>query len=205
MKKFMKVFGMLTVFLMPVFFYLACDKTNGKSIPTGPSAVSGSGSGSGGGTTSHLTVTSIVGSAGGTPSEIDIWHTTNDCNGDGDTTDPEPGLFDDEAVVTIKNTGSKAVSITDYTIQYTSKDDQARTLRSYTATIAAEIPANNSSASLNVTVIKTSRKNEYVTNYGHSGQDTFDALYTFTGKNSDGESVSVSGSLEIKLADYYMC
>lgn len=162
--------------------------------------------------TNSLFITSIVtgGTSGGTPAEVDI-HIISDCDGDPDTIDPEE-FYDDEATVTISNMGTSLVNITDYTIVYTGKDAPANvTIPSYVADISAQISAKGGTATLPVNLIKAGSSGQsgtklwYAATYGITNTYTFDALYTFTGTDLGGNSVSVSGSVEIKLGAYNYC
>ncbi len=205
------VAGLLTLFFLSGLIYSACDKTDGKSVPTGPTAVTtkkDTGTETGEvDNTKYLTVTSIAGgaTAGGTPSEIDLNH-ISDCDGDPDTIDPEPGLFDDEATVTIINEGTKTVEFTEYTIKYVARDatSAGEKLSDYRADISVQI-LGGASAGIQVTILKFIRKADYVSNYNSDTYVTFDAFYTFTGTSSDGDAVTITGSLEIKLGAYNYC
>lgn len=191
--------------LLSVIQISGCDSTKGKS-PVASTPIS---------TSSFLAITSIVGSAatnsGGVPSEIDI-HIIPDCDFDPTTNPPTvEKVFDDEATVTISNSGSSKVNITSYTVDFIGKDAPSNvTIPSFSAGIAAEVPANGEAA-LIVTIIKvgsvaqTGTKLWYAAQYGTVNFYTFTAKYTFIGTDSRGAVVSVSGNLEIKLGSYNNC
>ena len=205
-EKTQAVFALLFVaLLLSVIQISGCDSTKGKS-PVASTPIP---------TSSLLAVTSIVGSAatksGGVPSEIDI-HIIPDCDFDPTTNPPVvEKVFDDEATVTISNSGPLMVNITSYTVDFVGKDAPSNvTIPSFSAGIASEVSANGT-ASLIVTIIKVGDATQsgtklwYAARYGTVNFWTFTAKYTFTGTDSRGATVSVSGNLEIKLGSYNNC
>jgi len=144
----------------------------------------------------------------------------DDCDGDPDTVDPETGLFDHRAEVTISYNLQSGVTappapdfftVRTYVIDYIPNPSNNPTFGLAPPLSSWEFPADNKRILSNTTVtlqfelFPVITKFEYQNAGGSENPMFYTVLFTFLGKNEFNDDVVLQGSTNISVANWDLC